>query len=248
MVRSQETDGVFAVTLDRADRGNALSAEMVEQLIAAVDRALALPRVHTLQLRGAGAHFCTGFDLGELETSTDGDLLQRFVRIEALLAALWHAPLRTVAVARGRTWGAGADIFVACDERIATTDGTFRFPGATFGIVLGTRRLAERVGTDLARAIVTHGRQLDVEAALAAGLASEVCAADALEDRLARLQRAPSANRETVAALHAATRADLRDADLASLVRSAARPGLKERLLAYRQAQRAARSASSAST
>ena len=243
MLTISTADGVVTITLDRAERGNALSAPLVERLIDAVERASSRSQTdaHTIVLRGSGPHFCTGFDLGELDASSDGQLLLRFVRIELLLALLWHAPLQTIAVARGRTWGAGADLFVACDRRITMVDATFRFPGAAFGVVLGTRRLTERIGAEHAFDIVSRSRELGARQALDLGLAGEICADDDLDRRLAQLAVAPVAERDTGTVLRAAPRADRRDSDIADLVRSAARPGLKQRLVAYREAQLAAR-------
>jgi enoyl-CoA hydratase/carnithine racemase len=244
-------DGIACIELARPARGNALSAAMVETLLAALERAFDDRGVHTLLLTAAGRHFCTGFDLGDLEHATDGDLVLRFARIEALLDAVWRAPIRTAAIAPGRTWGAGADLFAACDLRLAAPDASFRFPGAGFGLVLGTRRLAERVGTDRARAWIADGATIDANAATAAGLASGIAAlpatvADDGDAARAAAWReaigpAPAIDRGTLAAIRAASRpaggpgADaLADADLAALVRSAARPGLKARILAYR--------------
>jgi enoyl-CoA hydratase len=245
-------DGVALVELNRPARGNALSAPLVEALLGAIARACADPGVHTLAFAGAGRHFCTGFDLSGLEQATEGDLLMRFVRVETLLDAVWRAPVRTVAIATGRAWGAGADLFAACDERVAAPDASLRFPGAAFGIVLGTRRLAERVGTDRARGWVSTGATLDATAAAAAGLASRVAPAPPESDsalaawRREALAEAPAIDRETLVAIRAASRpaggpgADaLADADLAALVRSASRPGLKARILAYRERSRA---------
>lgn len=234
MLQHAHADGVTTLTLARPERANALSADLVEALLARVHEAAADPSVHTLVLRGAGRHFCSGLDLSDLETASDGDLLQRLVRIETLLAALWHAPQRTVAVAQGRTWGAGADLFAACEQRVALAGSTFRFPGALFGIVLGTRRLAERVGSDRARALVVDGGELDAAQALASGLAS------ADEDSA---PSPPRVDAVTARAVRAATRADHRDADLAALVRSAAAPGLRARIAAYRERLRAAEGA-----
>jgi enoyl-CoA hydratase/carnithine racemase len=129
--------GVACLTLDRAERGNALSAELVDALTQAVRQSSADESVHTMAFIGSGKHFCTGFDLTDLQTQSEGDLLLRFVRVEALLDAVWRAPVRTVAIACGRTWGAGADLFAACDLRLLTADTSFRFPGAGFGLVLG---------------------------------------------------------------------------------------------------------------
>jgi enoyl-CoA hydratase/carnithine racemase len=246
-------DGIACVELNRPSRGNALSAMLVESLLEALARAVADPAVHTLMLAGAGRHFCTGFDLGDLDAASDGDLLLRVVRIETLLDAVWRAPVRTVAVATGRAWGAGADLVAACDLRLVTPEATLRFPGAAFGLVLGTRRLAERVGADQARQWIAEGSTIDATAATAAGLASRIVtppADDPGADALARwgheaFGAAPVIDRETLAAIRAASRpaggpgADaLADADLAALVRSAARPGLKARILAYRERAR----------
>ena len=170
----QISDGIASIEINRAQRGNALSSELVEAALDAVHSALRDPSVHTLMFAGAGRHFCTGFDLDGLESQSDGDLLLRFARIEALLDAVWRAPVRTVAIAQGRTWGAGADLFAACDLRLALSGASFRFPGAGFGIVLGTRRLAERVGTERARAWVSEGATIDAGEALACGLASRL--------------------------------------------------------------------------
>ena len=224
MLIAQTQDGVATLTLARPERGNALAADLVEALIAHTQAALADPNVHSLVMRAQGRHFCTGLDLSDLDRSTDAELLHRLVRIETLLSMLWMAPIRTVAVAQGRTWGAGADLFAVCEQRIAAADCTFRFPGAQFGIVLGTRRLAERVGVDRARALTTGGQQLVAVQAQQCGLATpgaEDCAA-------------PQVDRATAAALRAATRTDHRDDDLAALVRSAAEPGLQQRIAGYR--------------
>ena len=235
MLRSRTDAGVTTLTLDRPERGNALAADLVEALLAEVKRACVDEPVHTLVLAGQGAHFCTGLDLSDLATCSDGDLLHRLVRIETLLALLWHAPMHTVALAQGRTWGAGADLFAACERRVASTDTTFRFPGAQFGIVLGTRRLAERIGVDAARRLVSSGGELDAAAALDLGLASAIGEASAARWPMSTLSR-DSAN-----AIRAASRADHRDADLAALARSAAQPGLRDRIQTYRERLRGAR-------
>ena len=234
-LEAREASGVLTLTLSRPALGNALDETLVEALLAAILAAGDDDALHTLVLRGAGKHFCTGFDLSDLAQQSDGDLLRRFVRVELLLAALWHAPLRTVALAQGRTFGAGADLFACCDVRTAQAGASFTFPGARFGLVLGTRRLATRLGESRALACVTSGEVLDAPTALTTGLASAVADGD-LDAWLAALQ-APVTDRATTAALKAATRPDQRDTDLAALVRSAARPGLKARIVAYREAQ-----------
>ncbi len=234
--------GVATLTLDRPERGNALSGALVEELHAGLARANSDVSAHTLVLRGEGRHFCTGFDLDELDTESDSSLLLRFVRIEMLLDALWRAPLRTVVLAQGSVTGAGADLFAACDLRLIQSDASLRFPGAGFGIVLGTRRLAARVGSDRALRWVSEATSISAQAAVETGLASSAAsdlasAADALQTTRSRLERA------TYAALRAALIDSNGERDLAALVRSAAAPGLKARIVAYRDRVAAARAA-----
>jgi enoyl-CoA hydratase/carnithine racemase len=240
-------NGVANLHLQAPARGNALSASMVDELLQAVHSASADETLHTLLLSGEGRHLCTGFDLSDLDAQTEGDLLLRFVRIEQVLDALWRAPLRTVACAHGRTWGAGADLFAACDVRWIAADASFRFPGAGFGLVLGTRRLTERVGMAMARDWVGMGREIDATTALSTGLATHRMAEsdEPLRERLMALASEPPAvDRLTQAALRQAsnpTAAQAADADLAALVRSAARPGLKVRITEYSARTRAAK-------
>jgi enoyl-CoA hydratase/carnithine racemase len=227
------SEGVATAWLDRPEKGNALSAAAVDALRAAIDAAVADPATHTLVFRGRGKHFCTGFDLSGLERETDASLRERFLALEGLLQAVWHAPVRTIAVATGRAWGAGADLFASCDVRACAPEATLRFPGTAFGIVLGTRRLVELVGWDRARALVTEGATHDAPAALAAGLATDLVEGD-IEAWLAPRCAPPVADRVTLAAIREATRLERRADDLASLDRSASRPGLVQRINDYR--------------
>ena len=228
------SEGVATAWLDRPEKGNALSAPAVDALRAAIDAAVADPATHTLVLRGRGRHFCTGFDLSGLEGESDATLRARFIALEELLQAVWHAPVRTIAIATGRAWGAGADLFASCDVRACTPEATLRFPGTAFGIVLGTRRLVELIGWDRARALVMEGATHDAAAALAAGLATDVVEGD-IDEWLALRCAPPVADRVTLAAIREAARPDRRADDLASLDRSASRPGLVQRIDHYRK-------------
>src|SRR5688572_31115635 len=116
-----------------------------------------------LILDGAGNHFCAGFDFTDYQNASDGDLALRFIRIETLLQALYHAPYETLALAHGRVFGAGADLVASCGVRVAAPDTAFRLPGLRFGVVLGTRRLASRIGTDNARDVLSASRTFDAE-------------------------------------------------------------------------------------
>ena len=239
MLLVESCEGVCLATLDRPVKGNALDEALVEALFEAIDGAINDEETHTLVIAANGRNFCTGFDLSDLAEQSDGDLLRRFVAVEELLATLWHAPVRTVALAGGRAWGAGADLFACCDQRLAAPDASFTFPGARFGLVLGTRRLASVVGETTALQILGEGAMLDVAAAEAIGLVTAEMPAGLAITQWVETELPPLAiDRTTYAELKSAMRADRRDEDLAALVRSAAWPGLKERIQAYRASQK----------
>lgn len=232
--------GGLTLTLDRPAKGNALSEALVEALHAALDRALAEAVSHIV-LRGSGRHFCTGFDLGDLDEAGDALLLHRFVRLELLLSRLWSAPFPTIVVAHGRCVGAGADLVAACARRLIVDDASFRFPGSAFGIVLGTRRLAHSIGADPARRLVTTGTTLSAETACSVGLGTDRATAAGVDDALDDIRRDETKlDLTTWNALRERTHGETggEDSDLAALVRSAARPGLSQRMRAYRDAAR----------
>jgi len=140
---------VTRLTLNRPQKANALSGALVEALLDAVEYACT-DGTRLLVIEAAGDHFCAGFDFTGYQDASEGDLALRFIRIETLLQEIHHAPFETLAFAHGRNFGAGADLVAACSQRIAAPGSTFRMPGLRFGVVLGTRRLAARVGADRA--------------------------------------------------------------------------------------------------
>ena len=148
---------VKELVLNRPDKANALNAELVETLIEAVSTASG-DGTKLLVLRGEGKAFCGGFDFGDLEAQSDGDLVLRLIRVEVLLQSIHHAPMATIAFCHGGAYGAGADIVCACDSAVAAAGTKFRMPGLRFGIALGTRRLADRIGTGPALEILTGSR------------------------------------------------------------------------------------------
>ncbi len=244
VVRYARSGDVAYLTLNRPQKGNALASDIVDALDLALDRAIA-DGARLVVFRGEGRHFCTGFDLSQLEQETDADLVHRFLRIELLLQKIAIAPLMTVCWAQGRITGAGADIFAACDVRLCPPNAKFAFPGAGFGIVLGTRRLALRVGAVLAGELVFSGHEMSAERAERSGLATDIVSAEdldallkAFEERVARVDVA------TARTLLKQTRSrEGLDGDLAELARSVARPGLKTRILEHRAKVMAGRAA-----
>ena len=232
-VAIERRGAVVVATLDRAEKMNALGASLVESLLALVE-ACARDDTRLLVLRGNGRNFSAGFDMAGHDAQSEGDLLLRFVRIEQLLQAVRHAPFDTLALAHGRNFGAGVDLLAACARRVATVDATFRMPGLKFGLVLGSRLFAQRVGPDRARQVLQVSHTFGAEDGHAWGFLTELAAQDRWDAIVDAAATAAAALPATSAArLYAVTAPDTRDADLAELVRSAAQPGLKVRIAEY---------------
>lgn len=238
---SPESAGVVRVTLNRPEKANALNEEMVNALADAIAQAEDSD-TRLLILDAAGKHFCAGFDLSDISERSDGDLVLRFIRIESLLQKLYYLPFPTLALAKGRAMGAGADVFCACSQRIAAPGTAFRMPGLAFGIVLGTRRLVSRIGVDAARLIQNETRAFEAEEAARIGFATGL-AAEAEWPAIIDNASAAARTLETDAtrALFDATARDTRAEDMADLVRSAAEPGLNDRIQRYIEAMQRAR-------
>ena len=225
---------VTRLTLNRPTKANALSASLVEALINAVEYA-GTDGTRLLILDGNGNHFCAGFDFTGYAEASEGDLVLRFVRIEHLLQRIYHAPYATLALAHGKIFGAGADIVCACSSRVAAPGTTFRMPGLRFGLVLGTRRLAHRIGADAARDVLATSRTFDAAAALKLGFTTQMAAQTdwpVLTDA-ARIA-ADALTQPALARLNEQTVIDTRAADMAALAHSASVPGLQERIRIFR--------------
>ncbi|HSO06662.1 MAG TPA: enoyl-CoA hydratase/isomerase family protein [Pelomicrobium sp.] len=227
-------EGLTRLTLNRPAKANALDAALVEALIAALGAA-ATDGTRLLVIDGAGKQFCAGFDFGGFEDSTDGDLVLRFLRIETLLQMVYHAPFQTLALAHGRNFGAGADLVAACSLRVASPEATFRMPGLRFGVVLGTRRLVHRVGTEHARALLIDSPTFDAVRALELRFLTRIADRADWDGIVAgALATARALPEPSASGLNRLTVTDTRDADMAELARSVSVPGLRERIRAFR--------------
>jgi enoyl-CoA hydratase/carnithine racemase len=227
-----ERDGAHKrVRLNRPEQRNALSVGAVEGLLDVLAES-ERDGTRLLELSGEGRNFCAGFDLSDLDSQSEGDLLLRFVRVEQMLQAVHHAPFHTLAFAHGRVVGAGADLVLACRSRVAAPGTQFEMPGAGFGLILGTRRLGAAVGNDVALDLLAG--PFDAENAKSAGFLQGIAPQEDWPAIAARtLAMVTRLAPETERAMLAALRADSRALDLADLVASAARPGLKQRIAAY---------------
>ncbi|MCV7224154.1 enoyl-CoA hydratase [Mycolicibacterium elephantis] len=166
-------DRVAVVTVNDPDRRNAVTFDMSVQLRAAVDAAEANPDVHALVVTGAGKAFCAGADLSALGEATEDGLRKIY---DGFLAVA-NCALPTIAAVNGAAVGAGLNLALAADVRIAGPAALFDPRFQKLGIHPGggaTWMLQRAVGPQVARAALLFGMRFDAEAAVRHGLALAV--------------------------------------------------------------------------
>lgn len=198
-------DRVAVVTVNDPDRRNAVTDEMSGQLRDAVDRAEADHGVHAVVITGAGKAFCAGADLSALGAAAREGL----ERIYAGFMAVGRCTLPTIAAVNGAAVGAGMNLALAADVRIAGTHAVFDPRFQKLGIHPGggaTWMLQRAVGPQVARAALLFGMRFDAEAAVRHGLALRV-ADEPLAAALELAAGPAAAPREVVLATKASMRA-----------------------------------------
>ncbi len=235
----ERTGTLTKLILNRPQKLNALNAGLVDTLNEAVAEASA-DGTRLLVVTGAGRGFSGGFDFSGLDDQSDGDLALRFLRLENLLQALYHASFSTLALVHGPCFGAAADLVFGSTHRVTAPDTRFRMPGLQFGVVLGTRRLCHVTGPQVARELLSESPVFGSERALAAGFIDEIKDQNDWPGVIAAAhRRAETLPAEGQRALLRVSTRDTRDADMAELARSVAQPGLKARIGAYVSMMRA---------
>ncbi len=157
---------VAVVTLDRPERRNALDHATLAELTAVLDAVAAAP-TRALVLTGAGGHFCAGADLTGVEDASFATLLQ------GVLDRLRDLSFPTIAVIEGAALGAGTQLAVACDLRVATAAATFAIPAARLGLMVNhwtVQRVSSLVGPSTARAILLAAEVISGDRAFHLGL------------------------------------------------------------------------------
>lgn len=187
-------DGVLAITLDRADKRNALTAAMIEGLAHALADAELDATVRVVVIRGAGKDFCAGADLNELLASANRSIEENerdALHLGEVFLAIRQLPKPVVAVVQGRALAGGAGLATACDLVLAGHGSRFGYPEIERGFVpaMVMTMLLRTVGEKRAFELVASGRIVSADEALSMGLISRVVPDDALDGAAATLSR-----------------------------------------------------------
>ena len=185
-VRMERTSGLLAITLARPDKKNALTGEMYQALVEALELASAEPSIHVVLLDADGGDFCAGNDIADfVALARSGQALEnsnvfRFLRALAVL----DKPL--IAAVRGRAVGIGTTLLLHCDLVYVAEDARLSTPFVDLALVpeaASSVLLPARIGHVRAFALFALGESLDGHAAVHCGLANEALPANEVAPR-----------------------------------------------------------------
>ncbi|MEL6234781.1 MAG: crotonase/enoyl-CoA hydratase family protein [Pseudomonadota bacterium] len=178
--------GVARLTLDRAEKHNALSAPMMDALAQAADRLGADPAVRAVVLAGRGRSFCAGGDLGWMMAQIEADRAGRMAearRLAGCLRALNEMPKPLIAQVHGNAFGGGVGLISVCDVAIGVPEARFGLTETRLGLIpatIGPYVLA-RMGEGRARRVFMSARLFDAAEAQAFDLLARIVPADELD-------------------------------------------------------------------
>lgn len=184
----ERDEHIAVVSLNRPDRANALSREIVEgleQSFAAIEAEREI-RVAVLAASGDKA-FCAGADLRERASMSDDEVAEFVGRLRDLTVRIEQLRVPVIAAINGAALGGGLELTLACDLRFASVRAVLGLPEVRLAIIPGaggTQRLPRIVGPTAARDLILTGRRIDAHEALTMGLINDVVEPDALMPRV----------------------------------------------------------------
>jgi len=186
-----QEDSVVRITLNRPDTANALSLELIEEIITVIEGLEKSQDVSVLVIDSSGKNFSSGHLLKEL---VDGSMLSYrnvFTRCSEMMEKLHRLAIPVLASVRGAAFAAGCQLVGACDLAVAEESARFATPGVKIGLFCTTPMvsLTRCVGRKTALDMLITGRVLSAPEALQHGLISRICTAERLEEETNEIAR-----------------------------------------------------------
>jgi methylglutaconyl-CoA hydratase len=183
--------GIATLTLNRPEKRNAISYELIGDLTRALEEASNSP-AQVLILTGAGKAFCSGKDLDDLRAligQTPGQNLEDSRTTAGLFRSLYEFPKPTIAAVNGAAIAGGTGLALLCDFTLAVPDAKFGYTEVRIGFVpaIVSVFLLRQVGEKIARDLLLTGRIFDAAEALKMGLINEIVPPEKLLDRAREL-------------------------------------------------------------
>jgi enoyl-CoA hydratase len=173
----ERCDGIALLTLNRPDKRNALSDELLEDLSRALTPFGADDNLRVVILTGAGDAFCAGTDISELQHLNEADAIRISARGQKLCDTIESFPVPVIAAVNGIATGGGCELVLACHLRLASSDAKFSLPETKLGLIPaygGTQRLTRDVAVARALEMMLAGGEIDSARALEFGLLNGV--------------------------------------------------------------------------
>ncbi|WP_172293727.1 crotonase/enoyl-CoA hydratase family protein [Pseudoruegeria sp. HB172150] len=187
-----ETDarGIATLSLARAEKHNAMSAEMIEALTEAAATLGDDPKVRAVILAGDGPTFCAGGDLGWMKAQMEADRSARMAearKLAEMLRALDRMPKPLIGRIHGNAFGGGVGLASVCDVAIGTPAVKMGLTETRLGVIPATigPYVAARVGPGALRAVFFSGQRFDAQEALRLGLLTRCVPPDDLDAAVA---------------------------------------------------------------
>lgn len=198
MVAKEE--GIVTLTLNRPDRLNALNDAMLEELCVTLDRISGDDEVTVLIVTGAGRAFCAGADVSE-RLGSDAPIELRRLSMrrgpQAVIKKVRHLEKPTIAMLNGAAAGAGLDLALACDLRVAASTAKLRVAYTSLGLVPGGGGcwfLPRLVGVAKALELIYANEPIGAEEACRLGLVNKTVMPEELQNEVSALARKIAAN------------------------------------------------------
>lgn len=191
---------VAVISLNRPEKRNALSLQMMRELDDALAEVGREPETRVVILRGEGAAFSAGHDLRELVDRNVETYQTIFEACVALMARIVAIPQPVIAEVAKVATAAGCQLVAACDLAVASTEATFATPGVRIGLFCSTPMVAlsRAIGRKRAMEMLLTGDPIDAPTALAWGLVNRVVAPDRLHAETLALARKIAASSKTI--------------------------------------------------
>jgi enoyl-CoA hydratase/carnithine racemase len=188
----REEGPAAVITLNRPDKRNALSVELMEELLATLRRVSDRAGVRAIVLEGAGPAFSAGHDLSEMIGRDVGFFQRLFDLCTELMECIHRLPQPVIAKVNGMATAAGCQLVAACDLAVAAESARFATPGVKIGLFCSTPMVpvSRAIGRKRALEMLLTGQPIDAATALEWGLVNRVVPEDALDDEVAALVEA----------------------------------------------------------
>jgi len=184
----ERRDNVVTLILNRPEKKNSLSPELVRLLLQSLQELAADASVRAVVIRGSGSEaFCSGYDIRSLPAGSGNNVHEKLAKlnpVESLFQAVLNFPYPVIAMVGGAAFGAGCELAICCDIRIGSDATRMGMPPAKLGLVYpwsGLQRFIQTIGLQSTREMFFTGRTYEGMRLKELGLIDNIVAGDDLE-------------------------------------------------------------------